>query len=123
VSCLPRLMLLRCLMTAIMAIALLSTSWHGTALAGSPNLAVHAHSTQGGHKHAVQGQAGHKHADLTKAHAAAQGCCHPACTMAVIPSPAGTSEALLLSAPLQIIPDLMPAAAASSGLDRPPKRA
>ena len=117
---LPRLML-SCLMVAIMAIALGGAAWHGAAQAGAPAPLVH--NPSGGHQHMGQHQAGHKHTVPGQAHAASQGCCHPACTVAVIPCPAGAAQADRLSAPLRISRDLVPAPAAPSGLDRPPKRA
>ncbi|WP_201860724.1 hypothetical protein [Microvirga soli] len=111
------------LMVAMVAIALVGTYWHGLVKAGSPGPVLHAHSASSGPQHALQGQAEHKHSGPTKAHAAGQGCCHPACTVAIIPSPVGAAQALLPSAPVRSSPDLVPAPATPSGLDRPPKRA
>ncbi|MFC4172435.1 hypothetical protein ACFOYU_10225 [Microvirga sp. GCM10011540] len=123
---LPRLML-SCLMVAILSIALVGTAWHGAAQAGTS--APHTLSASGGHQHMGQPQAGDKHAAASKhatpgkAHAAGQGCCHPACTAAVIPCPAGTAPADRLAAALRMSRDREPGSSAPSGLDRPPKHA
>ena len=109
------------LMVAMMSIALVSTSWHGVAQAGSPEPAVHVHDANGVHKRAVHSRAEHTPSAPVTAHASGQGCCHPACTVAVIPLPAGVAEALPLSAPLQMSHDLVPAPTTPSALDRPPK--
>ena len=104
-----------------MAVALVSASWHGVAQAGSPKPAEHVHSANGGHKRAVHSRAEHTPSAPGKAHAPGQGCCHPTCTMAVIPLPAGIAGALPLSAPLQMSHDHVPAPTTPSALDRPPK--
>ena len=115
-----RFMLYRFLI-AMVALGLASTTWHGVALAGRPAPAAQAHATSVGHKHRTQGQADHKHLAPGKTQAGAQNCCHPACTMAVIPGPAGPTQDVPLSAPLHVTGDLVPVPESPPGLDRPPK--
>ena len=115
-----RFMLSR-LLVAMVAICLASTTWHGVALAASHVPAMQADATQVGHEHGAHGQADHKHPTPGKTQTAAQTCCHPACTMAVIPSAAGPMQDSPLSAPLRVTGDSMPVPKSPSGPDRPPK--
>ncbi|MBJ6126849.1 hypothetical protein [Microvirga splendida] len=115
-----RLMLTR-LLIAMIAIAPVSAAWHRTAQAAAQAPAAQAHAVQGGHKHVVHRQVDHKHSAPTKAHGTWQVCCHPACTMAVVPSPAVPAQGFPLSVPLRSVADRIPLPRSPSGLDRPPK--
>ncbi len=119
-ACLLRFMLSR-LLVAMVALGLASTMWHGVALAASHAPAMRAYATHVGHEHEAHGQADHKHPAPGKTQTAAQTCCHPACTMAVIPFPTGPMLEVPLSAPLRVTGDSLPVPERPSGPDRPPK--
>ncbi|MFC1458303.1 hypothetical protein ACETIH_16680 [Microvirga arabica] len=105
----------RRLLVALVAFGLVATPWHGVALAAGQASAVEFPHAR------VLHQGDHNHAPPAKAHAAGQGCCHPSCTMAVVPCSPGPMQACLVSASVHGAPDLMPAPNVPSGLDRPPK--
>jgi hypothetical protein len=109
------------LLVAMVALGLASTTWHGIAVAASHAPAMQANATQVGHEHGGHSQADHKHPAPGKTQAAAQTCCHPACTMAVIPFPTGPMQEFPLSAPLHVTGDSIPVPESPSGPDRPPK--
>ncbi|MBM6595366.1 hypothetical protein [Microvirga pudoricolor] len=113
--------MLRRLLVAMVALGLASTTWHGVALAASYAPAIQADATHVGHQHGAHKQADQKPSAPGKSHSAAQNCCHPACTMAVIPFPSGPMQEFPLSAPLRVTGDPMPVPESPSGLDRPPK--
>ena len=117
----PRRLMLHCLVVAVLSVALLSTFWYAGAPAISFDSHDFAHVEPGGHQLGAHAQAGREHAAPAKAHMDGQGCCHPACTMAVIPLPAEANQELLLSTAVRISPDLEPTPGALFAFDRPPK--
>jgi hypothetical protein len=113
--------MLRCLLVVTVALGLASAPLSAVAATPDPSLSTqiyHQHSSQ-----VSQGGPDHGHASPVKPHAIGEICCHPGCIMAVVSGFVGLA---IVVVPWVIVPtprDPGVAPIASSGLDRPPKRA
>jgi hypothetical protein len=114
-------LMLHCLLVVTVAFGLASAPLSAVTGAPNPSLSIqtyHQHSSQ-----VSQGGPDHGHASPVRPHAIGQICCHPGCIMAVVPGFVGLAIVVVpwVTVPIPRDPGVAPIA--SSGLDRPPKRA
>jgi hypothetical protein len=114
-------LMLRCLLVVTVALGLASAPLYAAAQAErAPSVTKHQHEhlTKVG-----QRSPDHDHASPAKPHAMDQSCCHPGCIMAVVPGFSSLTIALLPWVTVPIPRDRGVVPVASSGPERPPKRA
>jgi len=119
VACLR--LILRFLTVAMLAFGLASAPLYAVAKAADAPAVAQLH--HGPMAQVGQGSPDHDHAAPTKHHAMGQSCCHPGCTMAVVPGFASLATSPMPWTTLAIPGDRGAVPIPPQCLDRPPKHA